>query len=548
MLFRTKDDELGSGGTPSMPTPRTGGLVAPTAPRAPLASTAPAAASGGYDRAKDPLQNAYKLTRSNFDSLTAQTDELNRQRQALVSQPGVRRSVLQPRLDSFTPPKEQFEGVPGVGDAVAEIDRRIRPLGEQRRALVPDLQRHTQAFQQQIARNDANTALTRVGAAPIANAGSLGASSAVAMKPGFGNVRGGVQTTYGQPPPQAPAAPSASPAGSASGYFIGSDGVRKAINPDGSVVGADPAAVAVNRQSFGGQVGSIGSTTTPALSRGDQVASTFGQSVLSMPDDNQVLLQRPRVAVRGADAMAEHYASKEAVEGQKKLLGDLDTQRFRLEMIANSPGRRGRAAQEALEGNARQQGAILAGQAQASAGAVQGRADRDNVLANTGLEQAGENRRSDQDAGLRQQDILLRRDAFGVDLRGIKQTLTGADGGVSLLRNDGSLTPVTGEDGTQFRSPVLDRGQVTAADRLSFFQGRMKALEDAIATARSVNPNADVSTFQTQLDALNSQAEGLLSGPTATQLAKLKSNPDMVAEFDRKFGVGAAARALGQSK
>lgn len=524
LLFRSKDEETSSGGTPSMP-------------------TTPAAPSG-YDRAKDPLQNQYKLTRSNFDALTTQTTELNRQRKALVSQPGVRRSLLQPRLDSFAAPKEHFDGVPGVGDAIAEIDRRIQPLGEQRRALVPALNRHTQAFQQQIAGNEANLALQKVGAAPIPAIGSTATPNA--PRHNFDNVQGGVRTTYDQQPPATPQSNQPATTATTSSYYIGGDGVRRTINPDGTVAGADPAAVTVNRQSFGGQVGSMGSTATPALSRGPQVASTLGQSVLSMPDDNQVLLQRPHVAVRGADAMAEHYAGKEIAEAQKKLLGDLDTQRFRLEMIANNPGRRGRAAQEALEGNARQQGAVLAGQAQAAAGAVQGRADRDNALANTGLEQAGQDRRADQDSALRQQDILLRRDAQAAEQRGAKQTLTGGDGSVALLRGDGSLTPLTNPDGSNFKGPALDRGQVTPQDRLGYLRERMKGLEETIANARSLNANTDVSSFQKQLDAMNAQAESLVSGPTAAHVARLKANPEQVADFDAMFGAGAAAKYLGK--
>lgn len=47
----------------------------------------------------------------------------------------------------------------------------------------------------------------------------------------------------------------------------------------------------------------MSSANTPLLNRGNQVGSTLGQSVLSNPDDNQVLLQRPHVvAVEGGGA------------------------------------------------------------------------------------------------------------------------------------------------------------------------------------------------------------------------------------------------------
>ena len=275
---------------------------------------------------------------------------------------------------------------------------------------------------------------------------------------------------------------------------------------------------------------------------GSYAAGAAGEQAAPVP-----LLSRAAVApsmgpsLRGPDEMAEQYNSREDREARAKLASDLDSQRFRLEMIAGNPGRRGRAALEALSQNAQQRAALAGNAERLSAEALQGRANRANTLANTGLEQQGLDRRSEQ-------DILLRRDALAAEQSGVSQVLNGENGTVSLLRRDGTVQGVQNPDGTPFRAPVQDRGQPTAADRLTFLRERMSGLEKAISDARALNPTADVSSFQAQLGALNKQADGLLNGPqqpTAAQVAALKANPDKAADFDAMFGPGAAARILG---
>lgn len=303
-------------------------------------------------------------------------------------------------------------------------------------------------------------------------------------------------------------APAAAGGGSASGYFIGSNGVRRDINGDGTIAGANPNAVSVNRQSMG--------STAPPLTRSQPVASTFGLPVTDPRMNDQVTpAARSPGTLRGPDAMAEQYNAREDREARAKLASDLDSQRFRLEMIAGNPGRRGRAALEALSQNAQQRAALAGNAERLSAEALQGRANRANTLANTGLEQQGLDRRSEQ-------DILLRRDALAAEQSGVSQVLNGENGTVSLLRRDGSVQGVQNPDGTPFRAPGQDRGQLTAADRLGYLRERMGNLEKTIADSKFNSPGADVSALQSQLDALNQQANELMNGPAKPAPAGMK--------------------------
>lgn len=260
------------------------------------------------------------------------------------------------------------------------------------------------------------------------------------------NARSATQPSTSRPGVGAPV-PAGGAAPSQNGsYFVGSNGVRRTINADGGIAGATPSAGSVNRQVFGG---------TSSLTRRPQVASTFGMSVNDPRANDQVApVARPSGILRGPDAMAEQYASREDREARQKLASDLDSQRFRLEMIAGNPGRRGRAALDALGQNSQQQAALAAGAERLSADAVQGRANRANVLANTGLEQAGaDNRAQLADATAREgQQLSYRADMARTGADIVRpQLLQDAEGnyisvaggrGEAVTRADGS--PVRG--------------------------------------------------------------------------------------------------------
>ena len=242
--------------------------------------------------------------------------------------------------------------------------------------------------------------------------------------------------------------------------FTGINGVTRAVPM--------PQAGSVNTQSFGVQPG-VATLHNP-------VASTFGLSVNDPRINDQVAsVARPQGTFRGPDAMAEQYNSREDREARNKLLSDLDSQRFRLEMIAGNPGRRGRAALEALGQNAQQQAALIAGGEKLSADAVQGRANRNNVLANTGMEQAGQTTRQRMAGDVASQGQLLDYDARNrateASLIDKPQYVTDAQGRYLRVGSDGAA-PVTDAAGSviQMPPPAQQRDYKQEADNDLFAQ------------------------------------------------------------------------------
>lgn len=247
-------------------------------------------------------------------------------------------------------------------------------------------------------------------------------------------------------------------------------------------------------------------------------ASTFGQSVRTMPDDNQPLLRRPQVAVRGVGEMAEYYNASEDRAARQKLASDLGSQRFRLEMIAGNPGRRGRAALDALGQNAQQQAALAAGGERLSAEAIQNRAQRGNVLANTGMEQAGQDRRTQFDADNRlgiagMNDATNRAQIAAGQDKG--ETITSADGRVFRL-NGNSATLVTDADGKPItQAAPRDPSAITPGQVLDSLGTELKAATDQLTAMQGINGTATPEQTQVQqayVQNLQQQINGVRGG------------------------------------
>ena len=340
------------------------------------------------------------------------------------------------------------------------------------------------------------------------------------------NARTATQSPTGRPGVGAPVQASGAAPSMSDSYFVGSNGVRRGITATGGVAGTAPASVPVNRQAF----------SAPTRPR---VASTFGLSANDPRlDDQGTPAARPNRVLRGPDAIAEQYNAREDREARAKLASDLDSQRFRLEMIAGNPGRRGRAAIDALGQNAQQQAALAAGGERLSAEAVQNRAQRANVLANTGLEQAGADRRAELDDATRRegQQLGYRADMArtGADLTR-PQLLQDADGNyVSVSGGRGQA--VTRPDGSPLRGLVTGQRnyQQEADDKL---------LSDLIANqvdaAGAPLPNA-VELAQQQFAAIRKGAAGQAGGkPTWEQFKAANPGGDeakLRAYYSQNYG------------
>jgi hypothetical protein len=244
-------------------------------------------------------------------------------------------------------------------------------------------------------------------------------------------------------------------------------------------------------------------------------ASAFGAGFASRMGGNAAPIERTGanfqmavpngVSYRGADAMAEAYNSREDREARQKLLSDLDSQRFSLNMIANNPGRRGRAAIEALGQLAQQQAALAAGGERLSAEAVQNRAQRNNVLANTGMEQAGQTTRQQMAGDVASQGQFLDYDAknraTNASLIDKPQYVTDLSGNLVQIAG-GKGTGVTGADGSVIKMPQTTK---VDNDALSAVSKELTALIN--------NPpemGADATAHNNRLAELRAQQSAML--------------------------------------
>ena len=345
-------------------------------------------------------------------------------------------------------------------------------------------------------------------------------------------------------------------AGSAPGGFV------KSKDRNGNSVYTGTGAYATTDPAISGRAGTIGSVQTqnfgnPVVPQAQasiaspRVASTFGQSVRTMPDDNVIEnpVSRPTDtggmtlpyggAFRGADAMSEAYNSREAIEMQKKVLSDLDSARFRQELIEQSGGRRGRAATEALGNIASQQAAIANGMAGQAGAAVQGRAQRDNQFGIAGMEQAGANQRQQMQADVTREGNLLDYDAKNrateASLIEKPQYITDDQRRYLRVGADGA-SPVTDDSGAVIQMPQ-------AQQQTRDYQGEAfnSLVTDLLEGQRDMAGNLPANAVQTaiqqaqQVQAARNQQQAKPSKPDlATFLARAKAQGSKMTEEQLK--------------
>ena len=254
-------------------------------------------------------------------------------------------------------------------------------------------------------------------------------------------------------------------AGATSAAGAGSAPVTKSVGKFGetvySNVGSQYGTAAVANPA-----GTIGSVQTqnfgnPVVPR---VASTFGMSVNDPRINDQTpAIASPNAAARGfglasADGTSRYYANKEDREAAKKLSDSMDTEAFRLSMVANNPGRRGRQAMETLAALRGQQAQLIGNQANNTTAQNNENTRGQFSLANTGMEQQGANYRSQLDANNRfqiagMQDATAREGLRSRD----RQIIQDRDGNYYQIGSDGP-SPLTA-DGKPLRGAVSYQSQ-----------------------------------------------------------------------------------------
>lgn len=288
-----------------------------------------------------------------------------------------------------------------------------------------------------------------------------------------------------------------------------------------SVANAQGTMTSVNQQNFG-------TAAVPQASGGiarPPVASTFGQSVLSMPDDN-VIAAPPAGAVRGPDAMAEQYNSREDREAAKKLAGDMDTDLFRLSFKAGQGGRNGRAAMEAMGAIRGKQSEIAGGLNKLASDATQGRADRDNQFGISEMEQRAAERRAMLDADVTRegQQLGFQSDIYktSADIArpDIKQDAAGnyvnLAGGVARPVLDANGKPVQGA------RQQVDTGAVQPKDALAAVN---KELASLVNNPPDMTMGGDVDGYNARVAELRAQQAAYLGGGQQQAAVQTATNP-----------------------
>ena len=260
------------------------------------------------------------------------------------------------------------------------------------------------------------------------------------------------------------------------------------------------------------------------------VASTYGQSVISMPDDNVIAPAQSTGAFRGPQAMAEQYKSREDREARIKMSSDIDTQLFMLR------GKNDPASLGAMTELSEQKARLASGGEALSAEATQGRAARENTLANTGLEQSGAMDRSQLDASVTRDGQQVTREGNALDYDANRaQTaasliekpnlIQDADGNYVKIGSNGIAAPILDGGGKPVRGKVQgqETPQLSPDAILKSFDGQERTLQELLFNA----PPEEKPALLQRIDGINAQRVALLSGGATkvTTVAQLDALP-----------------------
>lgn len=309
----------------------------------------------------------------------------------------------------------------------------------------------------------------------------------------------------------------------------GSEGVVETVGPDGV-------------RTFTGSPGSTPSTDLGTFS-GDQGAQTSGRDrgeaapvFRGLNRDPQDLAQR---TINQQTGLARRARSQ--------VMGGLPRDEIirRLEHSQGSAFNKGRpSARAAIAG-------VYADQLAAADGTSARLQEGGNRAALSGLRGATEGELAQQGAanagvleGQRQQgDRQLA--TLGSELSAnAPESLVDASGNI-MVRRGLSASQVTGADGQPVRAPAAPpEGQITPAVQLKALQDEMASLVDMPMEEEA--RAARLAQIQGQIDGLVGIQQEVGQGVPEQAIADLRKNPKLAADFDLKYGRGAAARILGQ--
>lgn len=225
-------------------------------------------------------------------------------------------------------------------------------------------------------------------------------------------------------------------------------------NAAGTIASPSTTVGSVNQQNFGNAAvpQAPGSIARPGI------ASTFGLSVNDPRIDDQRAIARPQLGpnqlagggtLRGPDAMAEQYNSREDREARKAVSGNIDTALF----LARGKPNSGEVMSNLLETQAR----LNSGAEGLSQEAIQNRANRSNAYGIAGLNDAGETARAGIAADTARRGQSLNFDATMADIAR-PQYREDKDGNVFSVSGT-NATAVARPDGSQLQGRVEQQAQ-----------------------------------------------------------------------------------------
>lgn len=122
------------------------------------------------------------------------------------------------------------------------------------------------------------------------------------------------------------------------------------------------------------------------------------------------------------------------------------------------------------------------------------------------------------------------------------QATISATGGLGLVSDDGRFTPVRDPSGRPVAVPrPATPGALGADDLLKAYSDQRTAIQQSLGTLEE--KRAQMAALDA--DPLFASLRGGAQGPTAENIALLRSDPKLAAQFDEQFGAGAAQRYLG---